>query len=73
MKKLAALSLLFAAIFVVGCEPAEPTNEPTQEAIDKANADRAKAIDNDPSMTPEGKQKMKEMLKLNGTAPKENR
>lgn len=62
-----AVALLCGVTLVVsGCD-SNPTNEPSEAAIEKANADRAKAIDNDASLTPEGKAKMKEMMKLNGT------
>ncbi|MDX2066120.1 MAG: hypothetical protein SFX74_10285 [Fimbriimonadaceae bacterium] len=64
---LAATILLAAALAIGGCD-SNPTNEPSQADIEKANADRAKAIDNDASLTPEGKAKMKEMMKLNGTS-----
>jgi len=58
-----ALIFVFAVGFsIAGCQ--KDTNELTPGAVDKANVDRAKAIDNDPTMTPEGKQKMKEMLGL---------
>ncbi|MFZ4507002.1 MAG: hypothetical protein ACOYON_04810 [Fimbriimonas sp.] len=63
MKKSAFLSALLL-LAVIGCD-SNPTNAPTADAIQKANEDRARAIDNDKSMTPEGKAKMKEMLKLN--------
>ncbi len=68
MNQLKKTSLGFAilvAIFVVGCD-SNPTNEPSANDIAKANKARADAIDKDPSLTPEGKAKMKEMLHLNG-------
>lgn len=58
------LTILSLAILVlVGCS-GESTNAPPKDAVDKANVDRAAAIDNDPSLTPEGKAKMKEMMHL---------
>lgn len=62
MKPLLIL-LLALSILVGGCDN-NPTNEPTQAAIDKANADRAAAIDNDPKLTPEQKETMKQMMGL---------
>jgi hypothetical protein len=64
-----ALLALAAFSFLVGCDD-NPTNAPEQSAVIKANQDRKAAIENDPSMTPEGKKKMIEMLNLDkGTAP----
>jgi hypothetical protein len=50
-------------VCLVGCD-SNPTNAPSEDAIKKANADRAAAIDNDPNLSPDQKQKMKEMMKL---------
>lgn len=57
---LAGLGLLFP---LTGCD-SNPTNEPSKQAIEDADKKRAKAIDDDPSMTAEGKKKLKEMLHL---------
>lgn len=57
------------AVSLAGCF-GNPTNEPSADAIAKANADRAAAIDKDPTLTPEGKAKMKEMLHLDGSKAK---
>ena len=57
--------LICAAAIAAGCD-SNPTNEPSKASIDQANADRLKAIENDPSLTPEGKEKMIEMMKLRG-------
>ena len=46
---------------VCGCD-SNPTNEPSAADIAKANAHRAEAVDNDPTMTPEQKAKIKEMM-----------
>jgi len=56
------ITLAFALFVSYGCK--KDTNEITPQAVEKANADRIKAIDNDPNMTPEGREKMKEMLGL---------
>jgi len=65
--------IFLAAMATLGCE-SNPTNEPAAADIEKAKVDRAAAIDNDPSLSPEGKAKMKEMLKLNGSGgPEESR
>jgi len=52
-----------AGLSLYGCS-GNPTNEPTADAVAKANRDRAAAIDNDPSMTPEQKALMKEKMGL---------
>ncbi|MFN3684678.1 MAG: hypothetical protein ACK41F_12215 [Fimbriimonadaceae bacterium] len=54
-----ALALLLAAF---GCE--RDTNVITPEAVEQANKHRIEVIDKDPNMTPEQKQKMKQMLGL---------
>jgi len=59
--------LIVAAAIAAGCD-SNPTNEPSAASIEQANADRLKAIENDPNMTPEGKAKMIEMLKLKGAS-----
>lgn len=51
----------FALLMLAGCQEHD-TNVITPEAVEQANKDRMKAIDDNPDMTPEGKQKMKEML-----------
>ncbi len=61
-----AFPFLTLALLLAGCS-SNPTNEPSAGAIQDANQKRAAAIDADPNMSPEQKQKMKEMLKLNGT------
>lgn len=58
-----ACLLVLGAISLAGCD-SNPTNEPTKDALQSADAKRAAAIDADPTMTPEGKKKMKEMLHL---------
>jgi hypothetical protein len=67
-----AAGLLLA---IVGCD-SNPTNEPSKQAIDEANAARAAAIDNDPKKTPEQKETMKRMMGLTkegrGPAPERN-
>lgn len=60
------LPIAIFGLMAAGCD-SNPTNEPAKADIDKANADRAAAIDNDSSLTPEGKKKMKEMLHLDGS------
>lgn len=49
----------------VGCS-GNPTNEPSAAAVQKANEDRAKAIDNDPTFTPQQKEQMKAAMGLGG-------
>lgn len=61
------LPLALFSLMAAGCD-SNPTNEPSKSEIDEANAARAAAIDNDPSITPEGKKKMKEMMHLNGAS-----
>lgn len=64
MKKvLLSLCGIVAVLALVGCEE-NPTNAPSDEAVIKANQDRAAAIDNDPKLSPEQKAKMKEMMGL---------
>ena len=67
------LTLLFVTCLLLSGCSGESTNAPTKEAVDKANVDRAAAIDNDPSLTPEGKAKMKEMMHLNQDRNKQGR
>lgn len=56
---------LAGAAFLGGCGPnANATNEPAPADIDKANAARAAAIDNDPKMTQAQKDEMKKHLSL---------
>lgn len=52
-----------SVFFLIGCG-SPPTNAPTAEEVAKADEARAAAIDNDPSLTPEGKAKMKEAMGL---------
>ncbi|HSI72006.1 MAG TPA: hypothetical protein VK934_02420 [Fimbriimonas sp.] len=49
----------------VGCS-SNPTNEPSVQAIEDANASRAAAIDNNPNYTPEQKAIMKQRMGLTG-------
>lgn len=53
---------------LVGCS-GNATNEPTVADIQKANDNRAAAIDNDPKLNAEQKAKMKEMMGLSGSKP----
>lgn len=59
MKKLALLPLLL--VFLAGCD-SNPTNEPSAADINAAVEAKYKAIDNDPSMTPEQKVEMKKHI-----------
>lgn len=59
------LPLALFSLMAAGCD-SNPTNEPTKADIDKANTDRAAAIDNDPSLTPEGRKIMKEKMGIGG-------
>jgi hypothetical protein len=63
-------AVLFAAISscLVGCD-SNPTNAPSDEAIQQANVKRAAAIDNNPKYSPEQKATLKKMLHLDGSAP----
>lgn len=63
MKRLLLPCLALFAVFFAGCD-SNPTNEPSKDAIEKANADRAAAIDNDPKLNQEQKDKMKQMMGL---------
>lgn len=65
MKNLVKAIALLIPILLIGCDNGTSMNAPTREEIDKANIARAKAIDEDKTITPEGKAKMKEMLGLN--------
>lgn len=58
MKK---LLICIPLLFVVACQQ-DKTNELTKENIERADADRIKAIENDPHMTEADKQKAKEMM-----------
>jgi hypothetical protein len=64
MKNLVKALTLLIPILLMGCDNGTSMNAPTKEEIDKANIARAKAIDDDKSLTPEGRAKMKEMLHL---------
>ena len=48
--------------FVAGCQ--QDTNVITPESVEKANQDRIKHIDNDPTLDPKTKDKMKQMMGL---------
>lgn len=67
-----ALLILLAALSsgLFGCGPENPTNEPSQDAIEKAEDDREKAIDADPNMSAEDKARMK--AALGGSNPDAN-
>ena len=69
---LIALCLMAAALLTAGCM-GNATNEPSAADVQKYNDRRAAAIDADPSLTPEGREKMKEMLHLKGNAPPQKR
>ncbi len=56
---------LLCLVAILGCS-GNPTNEPSASDIQKANDNRAAAIDNDPKLTPDQKAKMKEMMGLSG-------
>ena len=66
IKPLITAVCLFAVL--IGCS-GNPTNEPSASDIQKANIDRAAAIDNDPKLTAEQKAQMKEAMGLTGTKP----
>lgn len=59
MKKLILLTLPLIVIF--GCD-SNPTNEPSADDINKAVERKMKAIDDDPSMTPEQKEELKKHI-----------
>lgn len=56
------LSLILLALCSTGCR--KDTNVITPESVKAADDFRIKAIDNDKTMSPEDKKKMKEMLGL---------
>lgn len=60
---LLCLLLLPMAGALAGCD-SNPTNAPTKEDADKADRDRAAAIDKDPSLSPDQKAIMKEHMGL---------
>jgi len=63
MKPIFGIALLVLASWcLTGCE--KDTNEITPQSVESANKHRIEVIDNDKNMTPEQKQKMKEMLGL---------
>ncbi|MCW5942246.1 MAG: hypothetical protein KIS66_08435 [Fimbriimonadaceae bacterium] len=63
MKLLPVLALpLLLSLGGCGCE--RDTNVITPETVEAANKHRIEAIDNDPNMTPEDKEKMKRGLRL---------
>jgi hypothetical protein len=51
----------FASLAIAGCT-SNPTNEPSAAEIEKANADRFAAIDNNPNYTPAQKEAMKSRM-----------
>lgn len=59
------ITVVCLAAVLVGCS-GNPTNEPSAADVKKANDARAAAIDNDASLSPEQKAKMKEMMGLGG-------
>lgn len=59
---LLALAAAAAMAFVAGCQ--QDTNVITPESVEKANQDRIKHIDNDPTLDPKTKDKMKQMMGL---------
>ena len=65
MKYLAMILAVCGLGLMVGCD-SNPTNAPTKEAVADANEARAKAIDENPNLTAEQKQKQKEMMGLTG-------
>ncbi len=71
MNKSWILAFALGLGLVAGCD-SNPTNEPSKDAIEKANADRTAAIDNDATLSPEQKAKMKEMMGLTGKRPTPN-
>jgi hypothetical protein len=58
-KTLLCLLLAMPLFVVVGCD-SNPTNAPSQAEIDQAKTDQIAAIDKDPSMTEEDKQRLKQ-------------
>jgi hypothetical protein len=68
MKYLAMILAVCGLGLMVGCD-SNPTNAPTKEAVADANAARAKAIDDNPNLTPQQKQQQKEMMGLTGKGP----
>lgn len=63
MRLLLPCAALIGGLFLAGCDD-NPTNAPSEEAVKKSNADRAAAVDNDPSLTPEQKELMKSHMGL---------
>ncbi len=61
------ITIACLAAVLIGCS-GNPTNEPSAADVKKANDARAAAIDNDPTFTPEQKQKMKEAMGLSGSS-----
>lgn len=69
---LAASSVLIGLVGLAGCR--EATNEPSAAEIQQSQERRAAAIDADTTLTPEGKEKMKEMLHIKkGNTPEQKR
>ena len=62
--KLVGIGLLLALLVFCASGCKKDTNVITPETVKAADDYRIKAIDNDKTMTPEGKKKMKEMLGL---------
>ncbi|MBS1707910.1 MAG: hypothetical protein JSS65_04220 [Armatimonadetes bacterium] len=56
------IAVIGLAATLVGCQ--QDTNVITPESVEAANKHRIEVIDKDPNMTPEQRQKMKEMLRL---------
>lgn len=59
MKKLILTAV--PLLFVFGCD-SNPTNEPSADDINAAVERKMKAIDDDPTLTPEGKAEMKKHI-----------
>lgn len=59
---LAAVAAVSIMALMAGCQ--QDTNVITPEAVEKANQDRIKHIDNDPTLDPATKDKMKQMMGL---------
>ena len=66
LKKTLLLALPLVAL--VGCD-SNPTNAPSQAEIDQAKQDQLAAIDKDPSMTAEDKQRLKQAKGLVAGGP----
>ncbi len=74
MMRIRPTTVLLIALIACGCgEATDSSNAPSPDAIKKANADRAAAIDKDPTISPEGKKSMKEHLGLDKGGPTQDR